>query len=75
MSGLSFHVATGWEKNCSAEIDNLQMNLHGLRINSGLEGIPLSNYETSRAPGMSKQRKLRRWKQLHAKGFNPGVTS
>ena len=39
-----------------------------------LEGILPDQLRDRRAPGMSNQRKLRRWKQLHAKGFTPGVT-
>ena len=44
----SFRVAAWWEKNCSAGIDNLQMNLYNLRINAGLsKASQLNNYETA----------------------------
>ena len=39
-----------------------------------LEGVTPEQLRDRRAPGMSDQRRLRKWKQLKAKGF-PGVMS
>ena len=38
-----------------------------------LKGIPPEELRDRRAPGMSDQRKLRKWKQLKAKGLIAGA--
>lgn len=40
-----------------------------------VEGIPPEELRDRRAPGMSDQRRLRKWAQLKAKGFIPGAVS
>ena len=42
---------------------------HALTIN----GIPPEDLRDRRAPGMSDQRRLRKWKQLKAKGLIAGA--
>ena len=38
-----------------------------------IEGIPPEELRDRRAPGMSDRRRLRKWKQLKAKGLIAGV--
>ena len=40
-----------------------------------IEGITPEELRDRRAPGMSDQRRLRKWKQMKAKGFTPGAKS
>lgn len=40
-----------------------------------LEGVTPEQLRDRRAPGMSDQRRLRKWKQLKAKGFIAGAMS